>query len=253
MKSIFIFLIIASQLLLGLYSWLIKTIPTNLSTQMLVRMITYTVSAIAMGSLTGHTLVPSLTHLITMGSLNTVHILSSYYAFSQLPTTVSLPLFYLYPLINVFLSTVFLKNPFTFSTLPWLLFSFVGAVLIVFQKGTISFSPSGIMAILVSALTESLIYTVFKSKYEATQFQGLFHLYCGGLIAVLIGRATNLLEPFEFKQEVWKPLVLFNTLVGFIAFSVVTYSIPYMPSELFASLAFFGVLSAYIFGELGKV
>jgi len=252
MNNIFIVLIITSELFLGLYSWLIKTVPTNLSTQMLVRMITYTFSIITTAALTGYTLVPSLSHLITMGSLNTLHILSSYYAYSQLPTTVSLPLFYLYPLINVFLTTIFLKNPFTLSTLPWLLCSFIGTLLIVFQKGTLSFSPSGIISILISALTESLIYIVFKSKYEINHIQGIFHLYFGGLIAVLLANATNLLEPFDFKPEVWKPLVLFNILVGFIAFSALTYSIPYMPSELFASLAFFGVLSGYIFSELGK-
>ena len=253
MNNIFIVLIIVSHLLRGLYSWLVKTIPTTLSTQLLVRMLTFTLSAIMLGFSVGKNIIsPSLTHLITMGALNTVHILSSYYAYSQLPTTVSLPLFYLYPFINVFLSSIFLQNQITLSTIPWLLFSFIGAILIVFQEGKISFSLKGIISILIAAFTESLIYIAFKSKYEPNESQGLFNLYFGGLIAILIARATNLIEPFDFNLEVWKPLLLFNFLVGFIALGIVIYSISKMSPELFASLAFFGVLSAYIFGELGK-
>lgn len=252
MDNIFIFLTILSQFLLGMYSWLVKTVPTNLSTQILARMSTYSLLAIVLGLASGHLPTTSLTHLITMGSLNAVHILSSYFAFQQLPTTVSLPIFYLYPFINVFFSSFFLNNPFNYATIPWLLLSFFGAILIVFQTGNISFSIPGLISIIIAAISESIIYLVFKSKYEPTEFQGIFHLYFGGLIATLIGRATNLIEPFDFKLETWKPLLIFNMLIGFIAFSVLTYSIPHMPTELYAALAFFGVISAFVFGELGK-
>jgi len=252
MNEIFIFLVILSQLLSGTYSWLVKTVPTNLSTQILVRMLTFTGAAFSMAFISGKSFNPSLTHLLLMGTLNIIHIFSSFYAYSQLPTTVSIPLFYVYPLINILLSTLFLKTPFQINTLPWLLCSIIGTIFIVFQKGILSFSPSGIASILVAAITESLTYMVYKSNFEPNEFQGLFHLYCGGLIAVLIARATNLIEPFDYKPEIWQKLTLFNTFVGFIAFSLIAYSIPFMPPELFASLAFFGVISAYIFGEIGK-
>lgn len=252
MKEIFIVLVIVSQLLSGVYSWLVKTVPTTLSTQLLVRMLTFTGATFSMAFFSGKVFNPSLSHLLSMGSLNAVHILSSYYAYSQLPSTVSIPLFYIYPLINIFLSSVFLKIPFQINTLPWLLCSFIGTILIIFQKGVMSFSPSGIASILLAAFTESLIYIVYKSKFEPNEFQGIFHLYCGGLIAVLIARGINLIEPFDFKVAVWEKLTLFNTLVGFISLSLVAYSIPFIPPELFASLAFFGVISAYIFGKIGK-
>lgn len=252
MNEIIIFLVIISQLLTGVYSWLIKTVPTNLSTHLLVRMLSFSSAAFSMAFISGKTFNPSLSHLLLMGALNAIHIFSSFYAYSQLPTTVSIPLFYIYPLINVLLSTIFLKTPFEINTLPWLLCSFMGTILIVLQKGALSFSPTGIVSILVAALAESLIYIVYKSKYEPNEFQGLFHLYCGGLIAVLLARATNFIEPFDFKPEIWQKLTLVNTLVGFIVFSIIAYSIPFMSPELFASLAFFGVLSAYIFGKIGN-
>jgi len=77
-------------------------------------------------------------------------------------------------------------------------------------------------------------------------------LYFGGLIAVLLGRATNILEPFDFNKDVLTKLTLVNTLVGFIAFSIIAYSIQNLSPELFASLAFFGVISAHIFSEIGN-
>lgn len=252
MNDVLIFLLILSQFISGLYSWLVKTAPTNLSTQLLVRMLTITIGAVSMAFISGKTFTPSLPHILSMGTLNVVHVLSSYYAFSQLPTTVSIPLYYIYPIINVLFSTIFLKTTFSLDSLPWLICSFIGTIIIVFQKGALSFSPSGIVSILVAAITESLIYLAYKSKFEPNEFQGLFHLYFGGLIAVLIGRATNLLEPFDYSLETWKKLTLFNMFVGFIAFSLIAYSIPNMSPELFASLAFFGVLSAHIFSSIGN-
>jgi len=237
---------------MGIYSWLIKTVPTNISTHMLVRMLTYSSAALIFGLSSGHLTSLSFFHLITLGLLNAIHIFSSYFAYQQLPTTVSIPLFYLYPFINVLFSSLILKNTFNFATIPWLILSFIGTILIIFQSGNISFSIPGLISILIATITESIIYIVFKSKYEPTAFQGIFHLYFGGLIAILVARATNLIEPFDLKLETWKPLLFFNLLVGFIAFSILTYSIPNLPTELFAALAFFGVISAFVFGELGK-
>jgi drug/metabolite transporter (DMT)-like permease len=96
------------------------------------------------------------------------------------------------------------------------------------------------------------MYIVFKSKFESDNFQGLFHLYFGGLIAILLGRATNLIEPFDFNPTIWSPLIIFNLLVGFISISTLVYTINKMPSELFAALAFVGVLSGFIFSIIGK-
>jgi len=252
MNDILIFLTIIAQLSLGVYSWLIKTVPTNLSTQLLARMSIFTLLAAATAGATGQTIVPSLEHLLTLGPLNVLHVASSYYAYSLLPTTVSIPLFYIYPFINVYLSSALLNNSINLWTLPFLLLSFIGVIVIVFQDGTLSFSAPGLIAILVAAITESFIYITFKSRYSKNNYDGLFHLYAGGLIAVLLARGTNIIEPFEFNPAVWQSLLFFIALIGFAAFAILTYCIPLMSSELYASLAFFGVLSGYIFGHIGS-
>ena len=252
MNDILIFLTILAQLSLGVYSWLIKTVPTNLSTQLLARMSIFTVLAVAVATATGQTIVPSLEHLLTLGPLNVLHVAASYYAYSLLPTTVSIPLFYIYPFINVFLSSALLNNSINLWTLPFLLLSFIGVIVIVFQDGALSFSVPGLIAILIAALTESLIYITFKSRYSKNNYDGLFHLYAGGAIAVLLASATNIIEPFDFNPAIWKSLGFFITFIGFVAFAILTYCIPLMSSELYASLAFFGVLSGYIFGHIGS-
>jgi drug/metabolite transporter (DMT)-like permease len=132
------------------------------------------------------------------------------------------------------------------------LLSFIGVIVIVFQDGALSFSAPGLIAILVAAITESFIYITFKSRYSKNNYDGLFHLYAGGLIAVLLASATNIIDPFEFNPAVWRSLLFFVALIGFAAFAILTYSIPLMSSELYSSLAFFGVLSAYIFGHIGS-
>lgn len=251
MNDVLIALTILSQLSLGVYSWLIKTVPTNLSTQLLARMSIFTVAALALALITGQTIIPSMEHLVTLGPLNILHVASSYYAYSLLPTTVSIPLFYIYPFINVYLSSALLNNNINLWTLPFLLLSFIGVIVIVFQNGQLSFSSPGLIAILIAAITESLIYITFKSRYSKNNYDGLFHLYAGGLIAILLARATNIIEPFDFNPATWKSLTFFITFIGFAAFAILTYCIPLMSSELYASLAFFGVLSAYIFGHIG--
>lgn len=252
MNDALIILTIISQLSLGVYSWLIKTIPTNLSTHLLARMSIFTFLAAAAAAATQQTIMPSLEHLLTLGPLNVLHVASSYYAYSLLPTTVSIPLFYVYPFINVYLSSALLNNSINLWTLPFLFLSFIGVILIVFQDGAASFSTPGIIAIFIAAITESLIYITFKSRYSKSNYDGLFHLYAGGLIAILLARATNVIEPFDFNPAVWRSLSFYITFIGFAAFAILTYCIPLMTSEMYASLAFFGVLSAYIFGHIGS-
>jgi drug/metabolite transporter (DMT)-like permease len=188
-----------------------------------------------------------------MGILNSIHVASSYYAFKELPSAISLSLFYTYPFFNILFSKLFLHDKITAAALPWLALSFVGSLFIIFPAETLTTSTNwkGYLSILISAITESLIYIAFRSGYEPTEFQGVLHLYGGGLLATLLARATNTIEPFDFKWSTWKPLLLFNLIIGFIGYSNLIGTIPKNPVEVFASLAFFGVLSGFVFGEVG--
>jgi drug/metabolite transporter (DMT)-like permease len=109
--------LVASEFALGAYTSLIKLVPTNLETQTLARMATYTVGAATLGLVTGRLGNPSFEHLLTMGTLNTIHIVSSYYAFKVLPSATALSLFYTYPFFNIIFSRVLLnESMIAFST-----------------------------------------------------------------------------------------------------------------------------------------
>lgn len=253
MNDAYIFFVIVSKFMLGAYSLLIKSVKTTLSTQLLARMVTYTVGALALGTYFERLPSISLSHLLSMGVLNTTHVASSYYAFKELSTPVSLSLFYVYPIFNIIFSSIFLNEKIPLSTLPWIALAFIGSLFVIFpEKLEVDREKrAGYVSIIIAALTESLIYIAVRSKYEITEMQGTFHLYAGGLIATILGRLFNVIEPFDFNIDVWKQLLPFNLLIGFVGLLAVFISIPKMPVEVFAALSFFGVLSGFVFGELG--
>jgi drug/metabolite transporter (DMT)-like permease len=242
-------LLVGAEFALGAYTILIKLVKTNLETQTLARMATYTVGAAVFGLLTGRLGTPSLTHLLTMGTLNTVHIASSYYAFKELPSATALSLFYTYPFFNILFSRLFLNEKINYGVLPWLALSFIGALLVIAPTAQTAVSPSGLLSIAISAITESLIYIAFRSKYEVSELAGILHLYGGGLIATVLASQAKLIGPFEFNWSVWKPLLLFNGLIGFVCYAIVFGLITKIPVEVFASFAFVGILSGFVFGE----
>jgi drug/metabolite transporter (DMT)-like permease len=114
MNDAYIFFVIVSEFMLGAYSLLIKSVKTTLSTQIVARMATYTVGSFVLGTYFQRLPSISLSHLLSMGLLNTTHIASSYYAFKELPTHVSLSLFYLYPIFNIIFSSLFLNEKYHF-------------------------------------------------------------------------------------------------------------------------------------------
>ena len=165
---------------------------------------------------------------------------------------VSIPLLYIYPFINIFLSSALLNSTVHLWSIPWLVLSFIGVLTIILHKGKLSHNIWAIGAILVAAITESLIYISFKSGYHQSQFNGLFHLYAGSLIAVIAAAGTNLIAPFDFTASLWMPLTFFIACIGFVGIVVETYAIPLLSVELFSALAFFAVISAYIFTHLAS-
>jgi drug/metabolite transporter (DMT)-like permease len=240
-------LLVVAEFLLGAYTVLIKLVPTNLETQTLARMLTYTIGSIIVGLATGRLTTPSFEHLLTMGSLNAVHIGSSYLAFKELSPSTALSLFYTYPFINLLFSNLFLGEKINLGTLPWLAVSFIGSLLVL--GPSLKASALGTASIAISAITESLIYIAFRSKYEKTELEGIFHLYGGGLIAILLARLLGFIKPFDTSLANWKPLLSFNLLIGFVAYSLVFGIISKIPPEVFAAFAFVGIISGYVYSE----
>ncbi len=106
--------VLYSELVLSLYPILIKTVNTNIYTQILARFIAFPALALAFG--------PFSDFLKTWGSLegafsgilfnilNIEHILASYTSFKKLPVGSAISLFYLYPIFNIIAVLYYLEN-----------------------------------------------------------------------------------------------------------------------------------------------
>ena len=157
-------IVVGSEIALALYPILIKTVPTNLSTQVLSRLLVYSGLAYFLateddifhtwGNLKG------IFRSSLLGLLTLVHIGTSYYAFQQLPAGVSMSLFYSYPIWNVLGAALFFDESFSFFQLLLVLLGFVGVVLVAYgnkdpdpQKNKDPYNWKGLLSGLLLFLT----------------------------------------------------------------------------------------------------
>jgi drug/metabolite transporter (DMT)-like permease len=258
--------VLCSEIIMASYPILIKSVPTNLWTQMVSRFLVYTLAASSAVVLTGNSRQFADISFGTMGGaglLNLGHIAVSYKAFSELSPGNAMAIFYTYPIWNVIGAWLILGEVIPMESLPWILMALIGMVLVVHpEKGTILDleKPVGTLCALLAALTETAIYFYFKlMKEKEGGFKGLFELYGGAglwmLPALVLGQMGTKplgveIPKIDFSWKVWLPMILFNLLVGFTGYSLRVNAIPFVSTAVFSMLSFFGVVAAYLFGYL---
>jgi drug/metabolite transporter (DMT)-like permease len=133
---------LASEAALALYPILIKTVPVSLQTQLLARLGTYTVAAMALAP-RNELSIPFSFSSLGLGLMNFTHILASYLSYLYLPAGTALALFYTYPFFNILAGLIFLGDRFRLWAVPLLLLAFVGVVLIaLYTQGTEGFTDT---------------------------------------------------------------------------------------------------------------
>jgi drug/metabolite transporter (DMT)-like permease len=249
-------LVLLSEGVLSLYPILIKTVPTNLFTQWFARFLVFPVLAFAFGSAPKDTPDPYWTaETAVTGLLNLVHIGSSYLSFSLLPTGIALSLFYLYPIFNVLAGSFFFGETLTVQTIAFLLVAFIGVYLVTrrptetpTEKGH---SVTGILAALVAALTETLIYVFVRwsKQASASPFYAIHRLYPMGLVVLLLAWMAKP-AALDLTPRTVLSLLGFNAIIGFTGYASRFYAIPKVPTLVFSLLSFIGVLFGYLWGHL---
>jgi drug/metabolite transporter (DMT)-like permease len=258
-----------AEIALALHPILLKQIPTNLTTQLIARLGTYSVGAYAFAS--PQQVSNTLTSWSSMayGLMNLIHISSSYESYKHLPAGTALSLFYLYPFFNIIGASLFLKESFDTSKLPFFLTAFLGVLLISKytkdddapshkedddEKESFEDSPPpqkntmyGIIMSIVSALTETMIFLLTKSNNESSPWGTMLQLYPGALLALGAYTLYNKTQ-ISTTPSVWTPLLLFNIFIGFIGYSLRFFSIPLLPTTIFSLLTFIGVAAGYGWG-----
>ena len=258
--------VLCSEIIMASYPILIKSVPTNLWTQMVSRFLVYSVAAFSAVVITGNSSQFADISPLTMGGaglLNLGHIAVSYKAFSELSPGNAMAIFYTYPIWNIIGAWIILGEVIPMGSVPWILMALIGMVLVAHpEKGTILDleKPLGTFCALLAALSETAIYFYFKlMKEKEGGFKGLFELYGGAglwmLPALVLGQMGSKplgleIPKIDFSWKVWLPMIMFNLFLGFTGYSLRVNAIPYVSTAVFSMLSFFGVVAAYLFGYL---
>ena len=258
-------LLVAAEAGMALYPILIRSVPTNLTTQVMARVLTYTIAALilapsALISEAWFTAEGAATTL-GFGALILFHIFSSYIAFTELPAGAAMSIFYSYPIWNMAVASLIHREEISMIHFLLVLVGFAGVTLIARahmleaseeEKKKDPFAFTGIAAALAAALSETAIYFAVKRFGITSAFKSLVELYPGAVVLLgiflLFNQEGSLF--LDKNPEVWKPLILFNLLVGVVGFFCWSYAIPRVTTTTFSLLSFFGVVSGFLWGWL---
>lgn len=253
-------IVIGSEASLALYPILIKTVPTNLATQLVSRFLVYSGLAYFFATDTDVLMTwgnfQGAFRSSLLGLLTLFHVGTSYYAFQQLPTGVSMSLFYTYPIWNLLGAAFGFGETFSWIEISLVLLGFLGAVLVAYgnkdpdpQKQKDPFNWKGLLAGLLAALTESAMYFAVRTAHRPSPFYAVLELYPAALFAILpILWFTK--SSIDLRPQVWARMLSFNTLVGFLGYCLRFYAIPRLSTVVFSLLSFVGVLASFGWGYL---
>ena len=256
-------LLIAAEAAMALYPILIKSVPTNLTTQVMARVLTYTIVAfiIAPSALINKTwgTTEGAATSMSLGVLILFHIFSSYVACTELPAGAALSIFYTYPIWNMVTASLLHGESISFIHFLLVLVAFAGVILIARSHANTDteakskdYGLKGILAGLGAALSETTIYFAVKRWGIESSYNSLIELYPGAFLLLagflLLNQEGALF--LDKNPEIWKPLMLFNLLVGVVGFFCWSYAIPRVTTTTFSLLSFFGVVSGFLWGWL---
>jgi drug/metabolite transporter (DMT)-like permease len=257
------FIVPASEVILASYPILIKSVDTNLWTQVFVRNLVYaSIAAFILGFGKQGFSDVSLMNTSGGGLLNLFHVGVSYKAFSDLPAGNAMAIFYAYPIWNLIGAYFIFNERIPWYQVPWIVLALAGMLMIAQPNvGTLlnTEKPLGLLAAVFSGITESMIYFFFRLLgNKETTFRGMFELYGGSFawmlpvvgLASLFANANTSLPQLDLSTKSWVPMILFNALVGFIGYSMRFAAIPYVSTMIFSVLSFFGIVAAFVFGYL---
>jgi drug/metabolite transporter (DMT)-like permease len=244
--------VVGSETLLSLYPQLIRIAKVSVEIQTFIRVILIALCAyIFMKKDEG------IRPVYWQGMVNTLHILSSYYAFQTINTGDALALFYTYPIWNLLFSHILLKESMTIKEIGNVVVGVIGAILIAEPNFNNSKKLHGIMAALLAAITESIMYITYHDPGPKTSVsQRIFQLYGGSVpfvsvVLVLRYFWVHHKKTEDFFQNVTLRNILmivgFNIFIGYVAHQGRAWGALKLSAPSFSSLSMIGIISGYIF------
>lgn len=254
-------IVVLSEIALALYPILIKRVPTDLATQTLSRLLTFSILGFFFASPTDikETWFTSsgVFRSINLGLITLLHVGLSYFAFQELPAGVAMSLFYTYPILNLLGGVLGFGESISSFQMVLVLLSFVGVVLVSLSitegksetEEKYNYTVKGILAGLGAALTETIMYFAVRTAKQPNPYFATIELYPGALLP-FIGMLLASSKQIDWRASTWIPMTLFNILIGFIGYTMRFYAIPRVSTLVFSLLAFIGVIASFSWGYL---
>jgi drug/metabolite transporter (DMT)-like permease len=245
--------VLVSEAFLALFPQVIKQNElATIQLQTIIRVLT--ISAVAWLYVRVYEKRPTPNVSIKSGFVNTIHIIASYTAFQNMDSSDALTIFYSYPIWNILLARILLKEEINIRRLPIVGLSLVGVLFVL--EPSAKKSPKqvvGIVAALIAALSESYLYTTFHDKeIEETPSERLLGQYIGTipfvLAWVLISQKWFAKNTSDVQQKTLiAQIFVFNLLIGFGMHLLRAYGARYARPESFAVLSTAGVFFGFLF------
>lgn len=244
-------LLFLSETILSLYPIIVKKSNLELFWQVIIRLVVYSIIPIFFINIPILIGKVPLAYWILAAGVTMVHIWSSYRGFQLLDPGFAMTIFYMYPIFNLILLTLF-----TGYQIPmWKYFTFAIPMYIVYSiymerldiSGEIPIK--GIAITLLSALTESMMYVILRSLgLGDNPFESCFVLYSGAFLLAIpfmfgkigLSGLPNLVETNK--------ILLMNIFIGLIGYLLRFYTVDKIEPYLFAILSYTGVLTSHYFG-----
>jgi drug/metabolite transporter (DMT)-like permease len=253
------FIVVLSEIALALYPILIKRVPTDLVTQTLSRLLTFSVLAFFLGSSTDIQQTwgtqTGIFRSLGLGLITLLHVGVSYFAFESLPAGVAMSLFYFYPIFNLIGGVLGFGESISPLQILLVFVAFLGVLLVslsITEGETEEKSPyqwKGIAAGLAAALTETFMYFAVRTAKIPNPFFATLELYPGALVPYL-GMLLASGKSIDWRPSVWIPMTLFNVFIGFVGYALRFWAIPRVSTVLFSLLTFIGVIASFSWGYL---
>ncbi len=269
MDNIPIYSKLVSESLLSLYPIFVKKISIGIDLQLWTRLITYILISLFFINYSWVASNVFTSEAIILAFVNLVHIYSSYEGFMNLDSGVSFSIFNIYPLLILLFSGITWKFEYFYCIIGLILF-IISNFINKNSTSTNSYFFYGFVMMIISAITEALIYFIVKNIKTDNNWNQLFIAYFfGAILSSLYIFKTYLIDKTDEKEKkedfnlddklnkskefniilIGLALVI-NGLIGTIGYWLRFYSIYRLDPSIYSILSFFGIIMAYIYGIL---
>jgi len=255
---------IISESLLSLYPVFVKKIKLPIIDQLWTRFFIYTI--ISLFFINFRFIIKEYItnkYYIFLSIITIIHVYTSYKGFEILESGISYTIFYTYPIFILLLSGENIH--------PIILLSLLGVYLLNSDEKEIDNIDTnnkyyGLFMILLSSITEAIIYLTIKKIKTNNNWNYVFISYVLGMIFLsiyLLYTKNNILqdkiqdkiqnEEFMNKEDYNKRIyiaLIINGVIGLFGYLLRFYSINKLSPSIYAILSYIGIIFAYIYGIL---